>query len=136
MGGDGKADIATYRPSLGQWWINRSTAGLIAYAFGNSTDRPVQVDYTGDGKVDAAFWRPSTGEWFILRSEDNSFFSFPFGSSTDVPSPGNYDGDGKFDAAVFRPSNNTWFVNRSTAGVLIQPFGTTGDIAVPNAFVR
>ncbi len=134
--GDGKGDIAIFRPSNGQWWISRSTAGVIAYTFGSGTDKCVPGDYTGDGKADVAFWRPSTGEWFVLRSEDNSFYSFPFGTTGDVPSPGDYDGDGKFDASLFRPSTNTWYVNRSTAGVLIQPFGTTGDISVPNAFVR
>ena len=59
-----------------------------------------------------------------------------WGASSDTPAPGDYDGDGKFDATVFRPSVSTWFANRSTAGVMIQQFGTAGDIPVPNAFVR
>lgn len=134
--GDGRADIAIYRPSVGQWWLQRSTAGTIAYSFGASTDRTVPGDYTGDGKADIAFFRPSSGTWFIQRSENNSFYSFPFGLSTDIASPGDYDGDGKTDAGVFRPSNSTWFVNKSGGGTLIQTFGQSGDISVPNAFVR
>ena len=138
--GDGKADIAIYRPNAvggGQWWIQRSSTGVVfATQFGASTDKTVPGDYTGDGKTDIAFWRPSTGNWSILRSEDLSFFAFPFGASTDIPSPGDYDGDGKFDAGVFRPSNTTWFVQRSTAGTLIQQFGSTGDLPLPNAYVR
>lgn len=133
--GDGHADIAIYRPSLGQWWIKRSSSSVIAFTFGTSTDKAVQGDYTGDGKADVAFWRPSTGEWFILRSEDFSFYAVPFGTSTDIPAPRDYDGDGKFDTAVFRPSNLNWYVDRSTAGVLIQQFGATGDMPVPSAFV-
>jgi uncharacterized delta-60 repeat protein len=133
--GDGRADLAIYRPSLGQWWLNRSTAGVIAVTFGVSTDKAVQGDYTGDGKADVAFWRPSTGSWFILRSEDLSFFSFPLGISTDIPAPGDYDGDGRHDATVFRPSNATWFSQRTTAGTLIQQFGTSGDRPIPNSFV-
>ncbi len=136
--GDGKADIAIYRNNGGisEWWIRRSSnATVFALQFGISTDKAVQGDYTGDGKTDVAIFRPSNGNWFILRSEDFSFFSFPFGTSTDVPSPGDYDGDGRFDAAVFRPSNSTWFVQRSTAGTLIQGFGITGDLPIPNAFV-
>ncbi len=134
--GDGKADVAIYRPSLGQWWIQRSTAGLTAFAFGSSTDKTVVGDYTGDGKADVALFRPSTGQWFVLRSEDNSFFGFTFGTVGDVPAPGDYDGDGKTDAGIFRPSSSTWYVNKSTGGTLIQAFGTAGDVAVPNAYVR
>ena len=132
---DGTSDIAVWRASAGQWWIKRSTLGLISFNFGNSLDKPVQGDYTGDGKADAAFWRPSTGEWFVLRSENFSYYAFPFGATGDIPAPGDYDGDGKFDAAVFRPSGSTWYVKRSTAGILIQVFGQSGDNPVPSAFV-
>ena len=100
-----------------------------------AADKAVQGDYTGDGKTDVAFWRPSSGEWFVLRSENFSFYSVPFGSSTDIPAPGDYDGDGRHDTTVFRPSTATWFSQRSTAGTLIQQFGTATDRPVPNAFV-
>ena len=138
--GDAKADIAIYRPNGpfgAEWWVRRSTNGVVfATQFGQPTDKAVPGDYTGDGKADIAFWTPSSGNWFVLRSEDFSYFAFPFGAATDIPVPGDYDGDGKLDAAVFRPSNSTWFANRSGGGTLIQQFGITGDIPVPNAFVR
>ncbi len=138
--GDGKADVAIFRPNGAngaEWWIRRSSNSTVfATQFGSPTDKAVPGDYTGDGKSDIAFWTPSSGNWFVLRSEDYSYFGFPFGSATDIPTPGDFDGDGKMDAAVFRPSNSTWYANRSTAGVLIQQFGTTGDVPVPNAYVR
>jgi hypothetical protein len=135
--GDGRTDIAIVRDNAGskQWWIQRSTAGLIVVNFGQSGDNPVPGDYTGDGRADAAVWRPVNGNWYVLRSEDLSYYSVAFGQSGDIPAPGDYDGDGKFDASVFRPSVGTWFVARSTAGTLIVGFGTSGDRPVPNAFV-
>ena len=133
--GDGKSDIAIFRPSNGQWWLNRSTAGNLALTFGVGTDKAVPADYTGDGKTDIAVWRPGNGGWFVLRSEDNSFFAVPFGSNGDIPAPADYDGDGKADFAIFRPDGANWFIQRSTAGILIQQFGATGDIPTAAAFV-
>jgi len=127
--GDSKTDISIFRPSNGQWWINRSSNGqTFAAQFGQSTDKIAPADFTGDGKTDIALFRPSTGFWFVLRSEDNSFFSFPFGTDGDIPAPADYDGDGRADAAVFRPSNTTWFISRSSGGTTIQQFGAIGDV--------
>lgn len=130
--GDGKTDIAIFRPSGAEWWINRSTNGsTFAAQFGASTDRITPGDFTGDRKTDIAFFRPSTGEWYILRSEDFSFFAFPFGTNGDAPAPADFDGDGKTDAAVYRPSNSAWFIRRSTdGGATIETFGSAGDVPV------
>ncbi len=138
--GDGKTDIAVFRPNGAfgaEWWYQRSTDGANrAYAFGSATDKAVPADYTGNGRADIAFWRPSTGEWFILVSGGTTYYAFPFGIATDIPVPGDYDGDGKADAAVFRPSNSTWYLQRSTAGFQAVGFGSTGDMPVPNSYVR
>jgi uncharacterized delta-60 repeat protein len=126
--GDGKTDISVFRPSVGEWYYQRSSNSVVNGAtFGNSTDKPVPADYTGDGKTDIAIYRPSSGQWFVLRSEDFSLYAFPFGISTDIPTPGDFDGDGKADAAVFRPLTGIWYVAKSSGGVTIQPFGTNGD---------
>ena len=125
--GDGKTDISVFRPSNGQWWLNRSTAGVGVATFGVSTDVLVPADFSGDGKTDIAFFRPSTGEWFILRSENNSFYSVPFGANGDIPAPGDFDGDNKADLAVFRPSTGTWYISRSSGGTTIQNFGVSTD---------
>ncbi|HVE56209.1 MAG TPA: FG-GAP-like repeat-containing protein, partial [Pyrinomonadaceae bacterium] len=133
--GDGKSDLAIFRPSDGSWWLNRSAAGVVATTFGVGTDKPVPADYTGDGKDDIAVWRPGNGSWYILRSEDSSFFAIPFGANGDIPAAADYDGDGKADFAIFRPDGANWFIQRSTAGILIQQFGATGDLPTQASFV-
>lgn len=132
--GDGKTDISIFRPSNGQWWLNRSAAGVIAHTFGNSNDRLTPGDFTGDGKADVALFRPATGEWFILRSENSTFYSFPFGINGDIPVAGDYDADNRVDAAVFRPSDSTWYVQRSSGGVTTLQFGVAGDRPVPSDY--
>jgi uncharacterized delta-60 repeat protein len=131
--GDGRTDVGIVRPSVGEWWINRSqTDSVIVAQFGSSTDKFTPADFTGDGKTDIAIWRPTNGVWFVLRSEDFSFYAFPFGTGGDVPVTGDFDADGKADAGVFRPSEGNWYIFQSgPGGVLIQPFGTNGDIPVP-----
>ncbi len=128
--GDGRSDLSIYRPGAGQWWLNGSTNGTVAYTFGGvAGDRIMPGDFTGDGKTDVALWRSSTGQWFIQRSEDASFYSFPFGNTSDIPAAGDFDGDGKTDAAVFRPSTGAWFILRSLDGaVTVTPFGSAGDV--------
>ncbi len=126
--GDGRTDLAIYRPAAGEWWYSstESGGGSGALQFGAPTDVIVPGDYTGDGKTDFTLFRPSTGEWLVLRSEDLSYFSFPFGAAGDVPAAGDFNGDGRADHALFR--SGTWFIQISGGGVQILPFGIAGDL--------
>jgi hypothetical protein len=83
--GDGVADIAIWRPAGGQWWISKSTGGIVVYQWGVSTDVPVNGDFDADGKKDIAIWRPSTGDWWILRSSDASSYVVHWGQNGDIP---------------------------------------------------
>jgi hypothetical protein len=82
--GDGKADVAVFRPSNGVWYLLRSQLGFTAIQFGLGTDSPVPADYDGDGKTDVAVFRD--GVWYLNRSTAG-FTGVAFGTATDKPVP-------------------------------------------------
>ncbi|MBP6001815.1 MAG: hypothetical protein KA746_00140 [Pyrinomonadaceae bacterium] len=135
--GDGKTDISIFRPSEGNWYLNRSTAGFGVINWGVATDTTVPGDYDGDGKADTAIFRPAndpaSSDYYILKSNGFVYQGFSWGVVGDVPVTGDYDGDGKSDLAIFRPSSNTWYIlNSGNGSNTVAPFGSTGD--VPLAF--
>ena len=127
--GDGKTDVAFFRPSTGEWFVLRSEdMSFFAFPFGVAEDIPAPGDFDGDGIADPAVYRPSSGTWYILNSSDSSVIAIPFGIPEDVPTVADYDGDGMDDIAVYRPSLNQWWQLRSTAGIIAYEFGSAGDV--------
>ncbi|QQS42661.1 MAG: hypothetical protein IPM63_06945 [Acidobacteriota bacterium] len=126
--GDGKTDVAFWRPSTGEWFILRSEDdSFFAFPFGANGDIPAPGDFDGDGKADPAVYRPSSGTWFIVRSTDGGLVIVPFGVTTDKPIVADYDGDGKDDVGVYRAPDNQFWLLRSTDGVKAFQFGAPGD---------
>ena len=105
--GDGKDDLAVFRPSESVWYLNRSSAGFFSTQFGLPQDKPVAADYDADGKADIAVFRD--GVWYWLRSSDSAFTYRICGRAEDIPQP-RYDRNGQASFLVFRPSDGKFYV--------------------------
>ncbi|MCY7375124.1 MAG: VCBS repeat-containing protein [Pyrinomonadaceae bacterium] len=146
--GDLKTDLSVFRPSNGNWFINRSIGGISGTLWGLSVDKPTAADYDGDGKTDLAVWRENgfgnTGlsYFFVLRSSNNTLQQEQFGGTGDVPIPADYDGDGRADVAVYRngatagAQSFSFYRPSATAGVNFRTFywGISGDVPVRGDF--
>jgi hypothetical protein len=123
--GDGKADMAIYRLTTGEWFVIRSSNSTLLHVQWGAPalgDTPVVADYDGDGRADVAVYRLSTGEWFIIRSSNSTLLQVGWGVPAlgDVPVINDYDGDGRADIAIYRLSTGEWYVIRSTNSTLLK----------------
>lgn len=133
--GDGRTDLAVFRPAEGNWYILNSQDGSFRVVhFGLPGDVPLAADYDGDRLADLAVFRPSEGNWYSLMTT-RGFGSTHFGLEGDKPVPADFDGDGLTDLAVFRPSTGVWHrLNSSDGGYVSEQFGLSSDTPLAGDF--
>ena len=94
--GDGRADLAVWRPQGGYWWILQSADGYsyatrLRFQWGSGVDNdvPVPADYDGDGQADLAVWRPAAAYWFVRLSSGGygtyANMQYGNGAAGDIP---------------------------------------------------
>lgn len=140
---DGKTDISVFRPNVGTWYLNRSTAGFTGTQFGNATDKIAPADYDGDDKTDIAVWRENgtaSANFYILNSSNGTFRAENFGATGDALAVADYDGDGKADPAVYRPGASAgqqsffFYIGSQNGGFSAIAWGSNGDLPVRGDF--
>jgi hypothetical protein len=103
--GNGKTRIGVYRPSTGQWFLDRNgnrkrddcSLDKCAASFGLTEDLPVVGDWNGNGKAKIGVFRPSTGEWLLDFNGNETWDGCevdlclgPFGQPGDLPVVGKW----------------------------------------------
>ncbi|MEO6393979.1 MAG: FG-GAP-like repeat-containing protein [Pyrinomonadaceae bacterium] len=146
--GDGKTDIAVWRPGApfnAYFYILQSgTNTFRSDQFGQTGDDPTVVgDYDGDGKSDPAIYRAgaATGDhsfwWYRSSLTGVITLGAEWGQNGDFPAPGDYDGDNKFDYVVQRNAGGGqagFFEKLSGGGTFTTVFGTPTDTIVPGYY--
>ena len=132
--GDGRGDIAVFRPLGAAWQLSRSSEGEVAECFGAVHAIPAPGDYDGDRRTDIAFYQPRTSQWFLRPTIGGSEVKYlgSVGGPNSLPIPGDYDGDRKTDPAVYNPATSTWTLQQSRSGLATLLFGWShNDVPVP-----
>lgn len=153
--GDGIKDAGVFRPSAGQFVIQKLTVTFscnpicvpsgvsptLTINFGTNGDLPIAGDWDNNGVESVGVFRPSSGTFFM--TDDNIAnpdvdHTINFGINGDLPVAGDWNSNGEDTVGVFRPSAGTFFLTNQDA---LNPtlditavFGVAEDLPVAGDF--
>jgi hypothetical protein len=83
--GDGRSNLAVYRPETGKWIILAADGTTsVEYQWGVSGDMPTLGNFDADGITDLTIFRPDTAVWYVARSSGSPIIQ-QWGRGTDLP---------------------------------------------------
>jgi hypothetical protein len=114
--------IGIYRPSTGEWFLDRNGDGkwddadTYGEPFGETVGVPVVGDWDGSGKTKLGLFIPKSAQWLLDCEADNCVWSF--GQSSDLPAVGRWTTSPGDSIGVFRASEKKWYLDTNRNGVL------------------
>jgi hypothetical protein len=126
--GSSPADkIGVYRPSTGQWIIDRNGNGALdcgiahcVSTFGSPDGIPVVGDWNGSGVTQLGLFLADTAGWRLDQNANEVLDGCgvdvcrdQFGQPTDIPIAGKWSAKGADRIGVFRPDTGRWYLDRS-----------------------
>lgn len=130
--GDGKADLALYRPATTEWVVRRSADERDeTRTLGTSgAGLPSPGDFRGLGRAERAVYQLATGGWSLDPAT-----TLTADSPVRIPAPADFDGDGRTDPATYRPDTVEWTIPLSGGSTRVESFGHPGRcLPVPGDF--
>jgi hypothetical protein len=122
--GDGRAELLSYHPSNGTWWVTSvdgdgtasSPRRFTAYRTTDGWSAHLAADVDGDGRAELLSFHPSNGTWWRTSvAEDGAvqaptlFTTYRTRTGWSAHAAADVDGDGRAALLSFHPSNGTWW---------------------------
>lgn len=141
--GDGRSDLAVYRPSDRVWYLYQSTDGIAYRQWGLPNDQIITGDANRDGRTDIGVYRD--GAWHALSISTNLHYYMCHGEAgdkamvlQDYQGLSTTPGEDKYAVRGPRTGGLWWFVSSGYTNCYVAPsqapaVGVTGEVDIDTA---
>jgi hypothetical protein len=134
--GDGRADLLSYHPKRGRWWLSTGRADgtfnaprlATSYTTTDGWQTHLAADVDGDGRADLLSYHPKRGRWWLSRGRLDGTLDPPKLATTYTTTDGwqthlaaDFDGDGRADLRSYHPKSGRWSLSSGRADGTFDP---------------